>query len=320
MLKQGTPTAPPVRDQTADLWAYFRGQIVPLGDARISVMTHAFNYGTAVFEGIRAYWNDDEEQLFALEILPHFERLKRSARLLHMDIPMTPQELADATLEVLRRDRLREDMYIRPLIYKSSESIGVRLHNLDADVVIFAIPFGQYIDTEGGIRAQVSSWRRTDDNAIPARSKIAGSYVNGALAKSEAQMNGYDEAIVLTQSGHVSEGSAENLFIVRNGRLITPPVTDNILEGITRRRLMQIALERLEVPVEERSIDRTELYVADEVFLCGTGAQLSPVVEIDRRTIGDGRPGPITRQLHDVYFGAVRGRIEAYRDWLTPVY
>ena len=320
MLKQGTPTAPPVRDQTADLWAYFRGQIVPLGDARISVMTHAFNYGTAVFEGIRAYWNEEEEQLFALEILPHFERLKRSARLLHMDIPMTPRELADATLEVLRRDRLREDMYIRPLIYKSSESIGVRLHNLDADVVIFAIPFGQYIDTEGGIRAQVSSWRRTDDNAIPARSKITGAYVNGALAKSEAQMNGYDEAIVLTQDGHVSEGSAENLFIVRNGRLITPPVTDNILEGITRRRLMGIALERLEIPVEERTIDRTELYVADEVFLCGTGAQLSPVVEIDRRTIGDGRPGPITRQLHDVYFAAVRGRIEAYRDWLTPVY
>ena len=320
MLKQGTPTAPPVRDQTADLWAYFRGQIVPLGDARISVMTHAFNYGTAVFEGIRAYWNEEEEQLFALEIVPHFERLKRSARLLHMDIPMTPRELADATLEVLRRDRLREDMYIRPLIYKSSESIGVRLHNLDADVVIFAIPFGQYIDTEGGIRAQVSSWRRTDDNAIPARSKITGAYVNGALAKSEAQMNGYDEAIVLTQGGHVSEGSAENLFIVRNGRLITPPVTDNILEGITRRRLMGIALERLEIPVEERSIDRTELYVADEVFLCGTGAQLSPVVEIDRRTIGDGRPGPITRQLHDVYFAAVRGRIEAYRDWLTPVY
>jgi branched-chain amino acid aminotransferase len=320
LLKQGTPTAPPVRDQTADLWAYFRGQIVPLGDARISVMTHAFNYGTAVFEGIRAYWNAEEEQLFALDLLPHFERLKRSARLLHMEIPLTAQELGDATLEILRRDGLREDVYVRPLIYKSSESIGVRLHNLDADVVIFAIPFGQYIDTEGGIRAQVSSWRRTDDNAIPARSKITGAYVNGALAKSEAQMNGYDEAIVLTQDGHVSEGSAENLFIVRNGRLITPPVTDNILEGITRRRLMSVALERLEVPVEERSIDRTELYNADEVFLCGTGAQLSPVVEIDRRPIGDGRPGPITRQLHDVYFAAIRGRIEAYRDWLTPVY
>jgi branched-chain amino acid aminotransferase len=320
LLKQGTPTAPPVRDQTADLWAYFRGQIVPLGDARISVMTHAFNYGTAVFEGIRAYWNAEEEQLFALDLVPHYERLLRSARLLHMEIPLTAQELAEATLEVLRRDGLREDVYVRPLVYKSSESIGVRLHNLDADVVIFAIPFGQYIDTEGGIRAQVSSWRRTDDNAIPARGKITGAYVNGALAKSEAQMNGYDEAIVLTQDGHVSEGSAENLFIVKGGRLITPPVTDNILEGITRRRLMNVALERLEVPVEERSIDRTELYTADEVFLCGTGAQLSPVVEIDRRKIGEGRPGPITRQLHDVYFAAIRGRIEAYRDWLTPVY
>jgi branched-chain amino acid aminotransferase len=221
---------------------------------------------------------------------------------------------------MLRRDGLREDVYIRPIVYKSSEVIGVRLHNLDADVVIFGIPFGQYIDTEGGIRAQVSTWRRTDDNAIPARGKITGAYVNGALAKSEAQLNGYDEAIVLTQDGHVSEGSAENLFIVKNGKLITPPVTDNILEGITRRRLMMVARERLEVPTEERSIDRTELYTADEVFLCGTGAQLSPVVEIDRRRIGSGRAGPITRQLHDIYFGAVRGREEAYRDWLTPVY
>jgi branched-chain amino acid aminotransferase len=283
-------------------------------------MTHAFNYGTAVFEGIRAYWNADEGQLYALELLAHYERIKASARLLMMEIPYTAEQLASHTIEVLRRGDMREDAYVRPIVYKSSESIGVRLHNLDADIVIFAIPFGQYIDTEGGIRAQVSSWRRTDDNAIPARGKITGAYVNGALAKSEAQLNGYDEAIVLTQDGHVSEGSAENLFIVKGGRLITPPITDNILEGITRRRLMQMARERLEVPVEERTIDRTELYSADEVFLCGTGAQLSPVVEIDRRTIGTGRPGPITRQLHDIYFDAVRGKVDAFRDWLTPVY
>ena len=200
-------------------------------------------------------------------------------------MPYTAEQLASRTVEILRRDELREDVYVRPIIYKSSETIGVRLHNLDADIVIFGVPFGQYIDTEGGIRAQVSTWRRTDDNAIPARGKITGAYVNGALAKSEAQLNGYDEAIVLTQDGHVSEGSAENLFIVKAGKLITPPVTDNILEGITRRRLMAVARERLEVPVEERQIDRTELYNADEVFLCGTGAQLSPVVEIDRRAI-----------------------------------
>lgn len=320
MLKQGTSTATAAGETAPELWAFFRGELVPLRDARVSVMTHAFNYGTAVFEGIRAYWNADESQLYALDLIAHYERIKESARLLYMEIPYTPEQLAANTVEMLRRDGLREDAYVRPIIYKSSETIGVRLHNLDADIVIFAIPFGQYIDTEGGIRAQVSSWRRTDDNAIPARGKITGAYVNGALAKSEAQLNGFDEAIVLTQDGHVSEGSAENLFIVKNGKLLTPPVTDNILEGITRRRLMNLARERLEIATEERSLDRTELYTADEVFLCGTGAQISPVVEIDRRAIGSGRPGPITRQLHDIYFGAVRGRDEAFRDWLTPVY
>ena len=320
MLKQATSATAAAQDQTAGLWAFFRGEIVPLADARISVMTHAFNYGTAVFEGIRAYWNPEQEQLWALELLAHYQRLHRSAHFLHMEVPQPPEELAEITLDILRRNGLREDVYIRPIVYKSSESIGVRLHNLDADVVIFGIPFGQYIDTEGGVRAQVSTWRRTDDNAIPARSKITGAYINGALAKSEAQLNGFDEAIVLTQEGHVSEGSAENLFIVRDGVLITPPVTDNILEGITRRRLMQVAREHFGLTVEERSIDRTELYAAHEVFLCGTGAQLSPVVEIDRRMVADGRPGPITRKLHDLYFEVVRGRVDAYRSWLTPVY
>ncbi len=217
MLKQETATATAEADRTAGLWAYFHGDFVPLAEAKISVMTHAFNYGTAVFEGIRAYWNGDQSQLWALDLIQHYERLKASARFLMMDVPYTAEQLAGHTIEVLRRDGLREDVYIRPLIYKSSETIGVRLHNLDADVVIFGIPFGQYIDTEGGIRAQVSTWRRTDDNAIPARGKITGAYVNGALAKSEAQLNGYDEAIVLTQDGHVSEGSAENLFIVKAG-------------------------------------------------------------------------------------------------------
>ncbi|MGH2429595.1 MAG: branched-chain amino acid transaminase [Candidatus Limnocylindria bacterium] len=305
---------------TTELWAFFRGEFVPLRDANINVMTHGFNYGTAVFEGIRAYWNAEEEQLFALELVPHYERIHASARLLMMEVRQSPEELAEITVELLRRDGLREDVYIRPIVYKSSETIGVRLHNLDADITIFGVPFGQYIDTEGGIRAHVSSWRRTDDNAIPARGKITGAYVNGALAKSEAQLDGFDEAIVLTADGHVSEGSAENLFIVKHGSLITPPVTDNILEGITRGRLMTMALDELGVATIERSIDRTELYSADEVFLCGTGAQLSPVIEIDRRRIGNGRPGPITKGLAQRYFDAVRGKTPAYRDWLTPVY
>jgi branched-chain amino acid aminotransferase len=320
VLKQESRPQAAAVETTTELWAFFRGEFVPLRDANINVMTHGFNYGTAVFEGIRAYWNAEEEQLFALELVPHYERIHSSARLLMMEVRQSPEELAEITVELLRRDGLREDVYLRPIVYKSSESIGVRLHNLDADITIFGVPFGQYIDTEGGIRAQVSSWRRTDDNAIPARGKITGAYVNGALAKSEAQLNGFDEAIVLTADGHVSEGSAENLFMVKAGVLITPTVTDNILEGITRRRLMAIARDDLGVEVRERQIDRTELYAADEVFLCGTGAQISPVIEIDRRAIGGGRPGPISRELSRVYFDAVRGRLPAYRDWLTPVY
>ncbi|MGZ6256366.1 MAG: branched-chain amino acid transaminase [Candidatus Limnocylindria bacterium] len=319
MLKQGTTTATAEADPTAGLWAYFHGDFVPLADAKVSVMTHAFNYGTAVFEGVRCYWNAEQEQLYGLDLLAHYQRIHRSARLLQLEVVPTPEELVAITVELLRRNQFREDAYIRPIVYKSSESIGVRLHNLDSDLTIFAIPFGKYIDTEAGVRAQVSTWRRTDDNAIPARSKITGSYVNGAFAKSEAQMNGYDEALMLTQEGHVSEGSAENLFIVRDGILITPPGSDNILEGITRQHLITMAGD-LGIPVVERSIDRTELYMSDEVFLCGTGAQLAPVVEVDRRPIGTGKVGPITRRLHNLYFDAVRGSSDAYRDWLTPVY
>jgi branched-chain amino acid aminotransferase len=319
LLKQGTTTATAAADPTAGLWAYFRGEFVPLRDAKISVMTHAFNYGTAVFEGVRAYWNADEGQLYGLDLLAHYQRIHRSASILQMEVAQAPDELVAITIELLRRDGLREDAYLRPIVYKSNEAIGVRLHNLQSDLTIFAVPFGKYIDTEAGIRAQVSTWRRTDDNAIPARAKITGSYVNGALAKSEAQLNGFDEAIMLTQEGAVSEGSAENIFLVVDGTLVTPPVTDNVLEGITRRHLLDIAAS-LGIPLVERSVDRTELYTADEVFLCGTGAQLAPVVEIDRRKVGGGVPGPITRRLHEVYFDAVRGRIEAYRHWLTPVY
>ncbi|HET7645208.1 MAG TPA: branched-chain amino acid transaminase [Candidatus Limnocylindria bacterium] len=307
-------------ESTTELWAFFRGEFVPLREANINVMTHGFNYGTGVFEGIRAYWNGDEEQLFALELIAHYERIRNSARLLMMDVKQSAQELADITVELLRRDGLREDVYIRPIVYKSSETIGVRLHNLDSEITIFGVPFGQYIDTEGGVRAQVSSWRRTDDNAVPARGKITGAYVNSALAKSEAQLNGYDEAIVLTADGHVSEGSAENIFLIKDRTLVTPAATDNILEGITRRRLIEIARTRLELPVVERSVDRTELYAADEIFLCGTGAQISPVIEVDRRAVGSGRPGTITRELSRIYFDAVRGKVPEYREWLTPVY
>lgn len=301
-------------------WVYFGGELRQYRDCHLGPMTHALHYGTGCFEGIRAYWNDEQQQLYLFRAEEHYQRLTQSTSILKMRLPMGVDALCATTVDLLRRNRFTSDVYIRPLAYKSSEEIGVRLHNLEDAFLIYAQPFGNYIEASQGSRCMVSSWRRVDDNMAPARAKITGTYINSALAKSEAFDNGYDEAIVLGQDGHVSEGSAENIFIVRKGCLITPPVSDNILEGITRATLIQLWTEELGLPVVERSIDRTELYIADEVVLCGTGAQLSPVVEIDTRTIGGGVPGPYARQLERLYFEAVRGELEKYREWCLPVY
>jgi branched-chain amino acid aminotransferase len=303
----------------ANAWAFLDGEFVPLRDAKIGVMTHAFNYGTGVFEGIRAYWNAEHEQLYVLHMREHFERLHRSCRIMRIGIPYTVAQLSEIAIEVLRRCAYREDAYLRPLAYKSSEIIGVRLNDLEDSFTLFAVPMGAYIDIDRGISCGVSSWRRTDDNAIPARSKITGSYVNAALAKTEALEAGYDEAIVLNPDGHVSEGSAENIFVLREGVLVTPLASDNILEGIVRSSIMRIAQDE-GITVEARQIDRTELYIADEIFLCGTGAQISPVTSVDHRSVGDGKIGALTRRISDVYFRAVRGDQERYRAWVTPVY
>lgn len=300
-------------------FAFLDGDFVPVKEARVSVLTHAFNYGTGVFEGIRAYWNADEQQLFGLHLKEHYARLHRSCRIMRISLPYTIEDLVGITLELLRKCGYREDAYVRPVAYKSSPLIGVRLHDLEDSFTVFAVPFGTYIDIDRGISCGVSSWRRTDDNAIPARSKITGAYVNAALAKTDAQEAGFDEAIVLTQDGHVSEGSAENLFLVRDGVLTTPPASDNILEGIVRASVLTIAADA-GIPTAIRQVDRTELYIADEVFLCGTGAQISPVTSIDHRTIGKGEPGPITTKVSRVYFDAVRGKAPRYRAWVTPVY
>jgi branched-chain amino acid aminotransferase len=325
MLTQKASTSPLPATGTrpsddASIVAYFGGEFVPLSEARIPVMTHGFLYGTATFEGIRAYWNEEQGQLYGLKLVEHYRRMWNSAKVLLMKPPHTPDELVEITVELLRRNGFRQDTYVRPTLYKSTEAIGVRLHNLDEALVIFAVPFGEYIATDRGITAQTVSWRRNSDQALPARAKICGAYANSAFSKSEAVLNGYDEAIVLTADGHVSEGSAENLFMVRDGRLITPAVSDDILEGITRDGLMLLAKQELGVDTITRTIDRSELYIADEVFLCGTGAQLSPVVEIDHRPVGSGEVGPITRRLAELYFGVVRGRVPAYSDWLTPIY
>jgi branched-chain amino acid aminotransferase len=319
MTQTAAPASPDVetRRETALVW--FNGRICEYGEAKVGLLTHALNYGTGVFEGIRAYWNEDLEQLFTMRMAEHYDRMRVNARVLQMEVPLSTPELCDITAELLRRNGYREDTYVRPLIFKSAEVIGVKLHEVPESFAIVTAPMGAYVGT-GGIRCLVSSWRRIDDTMAPARAKCTGVYVNSALAKSEALQAGFDEAIMLTMDGHVCEGSAENLFIARQGTLYTPPPSDNILEGITRQAVMHIAREELGLDVVERSIDRSELYVSDEVFLCGTGAQVAPVIEIDRRRIGDGEPGPVTLRIQDIYNSVVTGRNDKYAEWLFPVY
>lgn len=301
-------------------FAFFDGKIVPIDQAKISIMTHAFNYGTGAFEGIRAYWNKEKGQMFAFRLAEHYQRLQKSCHILKIKLPHSTRELCDITCELLRLEGYREDAYVRPIAYKASEGIGVRLHGLDDGFAIFAIVFGKYIDKEEGARASVSSWRRVDDNAVPARAKVTGIYVNSALSKTEAVERGFDEAIVLTQDGHVSEGSAENIFLVRNGNLITPSPTENILEGITRETIMQIARDEFGIETIERAIDRSELYVADEVFFCGTGCQVAAVIEVDGRPVGRGKIGSLTEKIRNLYFRIARGDVPKYKAWCTPVY
>jgi branched-chain amino acid aminotransferase len=313
-----TPATPAQSRPTDELIAYFEGSYVPLKDAKVSIMTHAFMYGTATFEGIRAYWNAEQGTLYALFVREHLERIRSSAKMLLMDAVPSVDELVEIVLETARRNDFREDVYIRPSFYKSTRTIGVRLHHLDHELYVITVPFGNYIDTEKGVRIMTSSWRRNADEALPARAKIVGGYANMAFQKSEAELNGFDEALVLTANGHASEASAANLFIVRDGTLITPPVTDDILEGVTRKALLDLARDA-NIPIETRSIDRSELYVCDEVLLCGTGVQVSPVIEVDHRAVGTGGIGPISRLLGERYFAAVRGNLPEYRHWLTPI-
>ena len=300
--------------------AFFRGRIVPYAEARVGVLTHALNYGTGCFAGIRAYWNAEEQELFVFRPHDHFRRFLESAKLLDMTLPYTAAELTDALISLMRTELLREDCYARPLAFYGDESIGVRLHNLTPEVSIVAMPYGRYVENEEGVHATISSWRRVDDNMIPARGKITGSYVNSAFAKTDAQRAGFDEAIVLNQDGHVSEGSAANFFLVRNGTLITPPVTDNVLEGITRRTILELVHDVLGVPVAERSIDRTEIPLADEAFFCGTGIQIAAVTRVDHRPIGSGRMGPVVTALRELFFEVVRGKRPEYRSWCHAVY
>ncbi|MBE9501225.1 MAG: branched-chain amino acid transaminase [Chloroflexi bacterium] len=301
-------------------YAFFNGKLMPLAEAKIGIMTHAFNYGTACFEGIRGNWNSDQEQIYLFRTQDHYQRLLNNCRLLKISIPYSIDELCQLTVELVEKNGYREDIYARPLAYKSSQVVGVRLHDLENDFLIFITPFGPYLDITNGIKCGVSSWRRIDDNMIPPRAKISGLYVNSALAKTEAVDNGFDEAIMLTHDGHVSEGSGENIFLIMDGKLVTPSPSDNILIGITRDTVIKLANWELGIETLERQIDRSELYIADECFLTGTAAHVTPVLEIDHRKVGNGEVGSITKRLQDLYFNIVQGRNKKYIDWCTPAY
>ena len=304
--------------QAGELLAFFQGEYVPLSQAKVSVMTHALHYGTGVFEGIRGNWNEEQGVVNIFRLREHYERLLRGARLLMLNIPYSVQELCDITVELVERNEHSQDIYVRPLVYKSAEMVAnLKLQDLESDFTLITVPFGNYLGSDL-LHCCTSSWRRVDDPMIPARLKICGIYVNSILAKTEATLAGFDEAIILNQDGHVCEGSGENLFVISDGRIITPSLEDNVLPGITRDTVIELAETELGLKVQERSIDRSELYLADEVFLTGTAAHLTPVVELDHRLIADGKAGPVSSKLQKMYFDIVVGRNEKYRHWCTP--
>jgi branched-chain amino acid aminotransferase len=309
-----------VTDTGLQKFAYFQGRIVRFEEARVGIMTHALNYGTGVFEGIRGYWNEQKEEIYIFQLREHFVRFLMNTKMVCIDVNMTADELAELTVELVGKHNYRQDIYIRPLAYKSSEQIGVSMAGVADDLAIIAVPYGNYVDINRGLKVCVSSWKRSDDNAIPGRGKISGNYANTALIKNEAILNGYDEAVVLNYSGFVVEGSAENIFLLRDGTLVTPSVADGILEGITRSTIIKLAKEELGISTVERSVARSELYYADEIFLTGTGAQVAAVTSMDQRAVGDGQVGPIATRLQQLYFDAVRGNDPKYAGWLTPVY
>ncbi len=300
-------------------YAYFQKQFVPLTEAKIGIMTHALHYGTALFEGIRGNWNEKQKQIYIFRMKEHYQRMARGCRVLKISLAHSLDELCRITVEMVQKCGFQEDIYIRPLAYKSSQALGVRLHNLEDDFLVFAFPWGPYLDMDK-VRCGVSSWQRPGDNVNPPQVKSTGIYINNALAKTEAIENGYDEAIMLAPDGHVSEGSGENIFLVIDGKLVTPAVYNNILAGITRETVITLAEKELGLEVIERSIDRSELYTAEECFLTGTAAHVTPVDEIDHRKVGDGEIGKITKQLQDIYAEVIRGNNAKYRGWCTPVY
>ncbi len=300
-------------------YAFFKNQYVPLAEAKISVMTSALHYGTAVFEGIRGNWNNEQKQIYLFRLREHYRRLLNGCQVLRIRLPYTVDDLCRQTVELAQKCGFEEDIYVRPLAYKSSEALGVRLHDIADDYTVFIIPWGRYIDVDTA-RCTVSSWQCPTDNSIPPQVKIMGHYAGNALAKSDAVESGFDEAIMLSVDGYVAQGSGENIFLMIAGKLITPATYNNILPGITRDSVIKLAKNELGIETIERPVDRSELYLCEECFLTGTAAHVTPVSEIDHRKIGNGGIGEITGKLQKVYAEVIRGDNPKYLDWCTPVY
>ncbi|MCD6727454.1 MAG: branched-chain amino acid transaminase [Solirubrobacteraceae bacterium] len=299
-------------------YIWMNGELVPWRDAQVHVLTHALHYGTSVFEGVRCYETEIGPAVF--RNAEHVDRLLRSAGLYYMPVPFSAEELRRATLETIAANGLRS-CYIRPIVFRGYGTMGLFPLEARVDVAIAVWEWGAYLgdgSKQDGVRAKVSSWRRISPQAMIPHAKAGGQYLNSILAKIETHKAGYDEAIVLDEHGNVCEGSGENVFAVRDGQIVTPPQTASILDGISRRSIMRVARD-LGFEVVERDIARAELYLADEVFVCGTAAELVPVREIDDQPVADGTPGEVTRAIQKVYDDALHGRDERYRDWLDPV-
>jgi len=302
------------------------GEFVPWAEATTHVLSHSLHYGSGVFEGIRCYENPETHKSYVFRLQDHMDRLIRSCKIAMIDCPYTAEELADATVELIKKNGLTK-CYIRPIVYRGYGSMGVDPTGAPIDVVIAVWPWDAYLGPEAlekGIAVGVSSWRQRSINAIPPAVKSTASYMNSLLAKLEAKAHGYAEAVMLNENGLVCEGTGENLFTVRNGVLSTPPLSDGLLEGITRDSILTIATDMFEAeeldvyPVEE-SLTRTDLYIADEVFLCGSAAELTPVASVDDRQIGEGKAGEVTRARQQRFFDVVYGNVEDYADWLTEL-
>jgi len=299
--------------------AFFEGKIVPLGEANVSIASHGFLYGTSVFGGMRAYWNEEKKRLFVFRPYDHFRRLLHSARMLAMETKYDEESLMQLMLDVLRTDDWQQDIYMRPTFYKADMGIGVKLHDLRDEFCMFVTKFDKYLKNDDNAHVTISSWKRIDDNVIPARAKVGGAYVNSALIKTDANRAGFDEALVLDHNGHLSEGSAMNIFMVRDGVLVTPPITDNILEGITRRTVMELAQNELGLPIMERSIDRTEVFISEEMFMTGTAAGVVAITKVDHRPVGTGAMGPTAAKLRELYEGVIRAKNPKYLHWSVEV-